>query len=1068
MATYLPGVTDYIPQIQPFKPDYNFYSGALQMKQGQYDAAHNQLSNLYGSLLNAPMLRDENNQTRDEFFKAIDGEIQKVSGLDLSLEENVDSASNLFTQLYDDQNIVKDMVYTKGYQSELTRAENFRSCVDIEKCGGSYWEGGVKALNYKADEFRKATSQDAMGMQTPRFASYQNVMEKAVKLAKEADLNIEIDQLNGRYIYTTKNGTNLVKPLSDLFTGVFAKDPAIQEYYKTQAYVNRKDWVMGNAGQYGSEGAAEQAYANQMVQGMEQLFGTMENDISFQSDNIQGQKKQLDERIKKEGTLPNSTLARQYNELNKYGQAVDGSKKVITETNAYIKNAQDPALQRMIGENLDTAAASLLLQGDIGAAAQTLAYKDFSVKMEADPYALENVKQSNRLSLEEVKFKHGLARDKYKFDLENFEVQQQSKGSAEDNIPIAITNVLGASAVNLSEDGAAGVFEEMVEQHKSDFSGSERAVIDHFVKLTQQHSKGANENGSGFASDDLVALADIFIKEAATQEAFGSFDQGVQQKRTTNRLESQWNGMSYKEKVNYAQNYDFGKVLTGDYNSGLSGTAVDNIYDAYVKPRVDMKNPDNSVNRRYLSEWYNETATVDNMREIEVKNNNLEHLNNWFVDENKKVMQDMKSQPGFEQYGQFMEHYFDDNMKAKPADEFIQSFFEANPNTSETFESLMGKYYGKESPWYNSGMSENLGNKTNEAKRSYNSMTTEEKQAELDKLSSLPGSSIFGGISDKLYAGMSVSEMDKIMEEVPSFVPDGMSLEQAWKNGFSQFADPEGGAMYLGLTGMDSYAARGIRFPKVDGVANQSSGTLNTVSYLRDMLSGNGTNTRMTMGGPGLTMEDIENNPELQPILSQVYAELINADPKNKKRAILDVTYQDIAGSDREWSALNIKFNDAYLSAFGGSEAMPGTFRGNSQELRNNGMTLYLKKDAATNGFAKGTAKTSFEQSLYMTGKYDVTSFPDVLSNVNMTTNKNGGFTLSGESYNGLDENGEVILYPFSASYPAGHTPDDVLRKFETEYGAVAQETYDFNLAQFMALNPDKVIKDPKELQQTF
>ena len=37
MATYLNGNQDYIPQIQPFKPDYNFLGNILQTKQGKYD-----------------------------------------------------------------------------------------------------------------------------------------------------------------------------------------------------------------------------------------------------------------------------------------------------------------------------------------------------------------------------------------------------------------------------------------------------------------------------------------------------------------------------------------------------------------------------------------------------------------------------------------------------------------------------------------------------------------------------------------------------------------------------------------------------------------------------------------------------------------------------------------------------------------------------------------------------------------------------------------------------------------------------------------------------------------------
>ena len=48
MATYLQGVTDYIPQFQPFQPDLNFYSNIMQTKQSQYDTNFNNINNLYG------------------------------------------------------------------------------------------------------------------------------------------------------------------------------------------------------------------------------------------------------------------------------------------------------------------------------------------------------------------------------------------------------------------------------------------------------------------------------------------------------------------------------------------------------------------------------------------------------------------------------------------------------------------------------------------------------------------------------------------------------------------------------------------------------------------------------------------------------------------------------------------------------------------------------------------------------------------------------------------------------------------------------------------------------------
>ena len=135
MASYLNGVTSYIPQIQPFTPDLNFYSGVLDFKQSKTDAGRDKLNTLYGSLLNAPMMRDDNIASRDAFFKTIDQDIKKMSTMDLSRDANINAAKNVFNQMLDDKGIVKDMVWTKNYQKESRRGEGFRNCVDPEKCG---------------------------------------------------------------------------------------------------------------------------------------------------------------------------------------------------------------------------------------------------------------------------------------------------------------------------------------------------------------------------------------------------------------------------------------------------------------------------------------------------------------------------------------------------------------------------------------------------------------------------------------------------------------------------------------------------------------------------------------------------------------------------------------------------------------------------------------------------------------------------------------------------------------------------------------------------------------------
>ena len=92
MATYLQGVEDYIPQFQPFDPDLNFYANVLQTKQTQYDSNWKAINKIYGQYFYSDLTRDGNIAKKDELIKSIDFNLRRISGLDLSLEQNVEQA----------------------------------------------------------------------------------------------------------------------------------------------------------------------------------------------------------------------------------------------------------------------------------------------------------------------------------------------------------------------------------------------------------------------------------------------------------------------------------------------------------------------------------------------------------------------------------------------------------------------------------------------------------------------------------------------------------------------------------------------------------------------------------------------------------------------------------------------------------------------------------------------------------------------------------------------------------------------------------------------------------------
>ncbi len=186
MATYIPGVTDTIPEFHPFDPNLNYYSNVLSTKQQQYDSGLQKVNSIYGSVLNSPLLRVDNIQRRDKYFKSIEQDLQKVAGMDLSVDQNVNIATQLFDPVLKDQYIVKDMMYTRQLGKSYDTAEQYRNCADPEKCGGEYWETGVQALNYASEEFKNASADESLRYTAPKFTPYQNVTKKAIAAAKAA------------------------------------------------------------------------------------------------------------------------------------------------------------------------------------------------------------------------------------------------------------------------------------------------------------------------------------------------------------------------------------------------------------------------------------------------------------------------------------------------------------------------------------------------------------------------------------------------------------------------------------------------------------------------------------------------------------------------------------------------------------------------------------------------------------------------------------------------------------------------------------------------------------------
>jgi D-ribose pyranose/furanose isomerase RbsD len=411
MATYLQGVTDYIPQFQPFQPDLNFYGNIMQTKQTQYDTNWKALNKMYGQYYHADLTRDDNIAKKDNYLNQIEFNLQRVSQLDLSLEQNVDQATQIFKPFYEDKGLMKDMAYTKNFMNNVSYGEGLKNAYD-QKQRDQYWADGIAELQFKRQEFKEASIEDAMSMESVEYTPYVNTVAKAQEVAKEAGLSIESADLSkdGRWIVKTKNGEQLIEPLQKLFEARLGNDPGIQAVYKTQSYVNRKNYAESTAAQFGGDkNAAEMKYLENSYNMLKAQNVARYQALKAQSVSYDTKIQDIEKQIKDGTASPEAQAALQQYKMNKdindqvlaraenEQKELSTSQSTETTTTGFINPYGDIKSLRY---KVDNGMASILMQKDLDEAANIFAFKDAKSDIDANPYAV--LADKHRYSMQEV------------------------------------------------------------------------------------------------------------------------------------------------------------------------------------------------------------------------------------------------------------------------------------------------------------------------------------------------------------------------------------------------------------------------------------------------------------------------------------------------------------------------------------------------------------------------------------------------------------------------------------------------------------------------------------------
>jgi len=366
MATYLQGSNKYIPQIQPYQPDLNFYKTVLETKSAQYDQGYTRVNNIYGTLLNSPLSRQDTSQMRNDFFSKANNEIQRLAGMDLSLEENQNAAFKVFKPLTTNPLFAKDIGYTKNLQKAFDRSEYFKNCLNPKECGDKYWDEGVAYLNYQAQEFANADADKALRMAAPEYVPFVNIAKEAFKYLGDSKFEMQTIQSDGRYNYTITNGVPAEAPLHNYLLAMYGNDPNLQKMYRVSAYLQRKQYGEEHAEEFGGTQEAERDYVSKVLKAQDETLRSYKEEVANRNSDLQA-----------------TTATDDY-----YSSALDDT----------LPSALESLDFDVLAERIDNMLGMSILDSDMAQIASAYATTTQKIEKEVDEIYLTQLKHQNSLS----------------------------------------------------------------------------------------------------------------------------------------------------------------------------------------------------------------------------------------------------------------------------------------------------------------------------------------------------------------------------------------------------------------------------------------------------------------------------------------------------------------------------------------------------------------------------------------------------------------------------------------------------------------------------------------------
>ncbi len=405
MATYVPGTPSYMPEFKPFTPDYKFLSSVLDTKTNRYNTNYKQLNDLYSKVVYAPLSREDTQYMRDQYTQGLSDKLEKISGMDLSLAQNVDAAKAVFQPFFQEDIIVRDMVATKTYQNEKAYANRLLNSTDQER-QDMYWDTGIQAMDYRMSDFINANPDDALNMVLPKYVPNSNLYKLTMDVLKESGISAEVDVVSGQFIYTQKNGNLITEAALEYAQRSLQNNARVQQAYFTQSFVDgRNSAQVGlDEGRYASVEEGQRDWAINKINELKLAAGV--DIVDTQANLTDAENTNASWEIFKnkygilEGSQQEKQMQEQFSKYTALQQSLDRSNNIVSQGSAPMNGqSTEDLLRRAYGMTMEKN-----MKGDIEAATKAYSMVDYG----------QTIKQENPSYKRQQEFLYAKALDDYK------------------------------------------------------------------------------------------------------------------------------------------------------------------------------------------------------------------------------------------------------------------------------------------------------------------------------------------------------------------------------------------------------------------------------------------------------------------------------------------------------------------------------------------------------------------------------------------------------------------------------------------------------------------------------